>query len=107
MPGSRAFEVCQFATKSRNPVSCAAFSPDAGKGGPNSFAVSASGPNIYKWSIPTPAEVIEHRIENVPLTLLNQNVDTSTQQVRIGFEVNNKVELEPPSSTAYSRQAVR
>ena len=53
---TRAFEVRQFATKTRTPVTCCLLA-HAGKGGPNSFAVSVSGANIYVWSIPTPKEV--------------------------------------------------
>jgi WD40 repeat protein len=83
---SRGFEVRQFATREHLPVSCAAFSPDAGK---NSFAVSGSGHKVYLWSIPTKAEVSEHRIEGVRMTLKTHSLDPSTKQARIGFEVAN------------------
>ncbi len=86
---SRGFEVRQFATRERTPVTCAAFSNDAGKGGANSFAVSASGRLVYLWNIPTAAEVNEHRIENVRLTLKTHNLDPSTRLTRVGFEVAN------------------
>ena len=86
---TRAFEVRQFATKERQPVSCAAFSPDAGKGGEKSFAVSASGHLIYVWPIPTNQEVRDHRIKNVEMTLKTHSLDPSTRQSRVGFEVAN------------------
>ncbi len=94
---SRAFKVRQFATKAKNPVTCAAFSPGAGKGGASSFAVSGSGTNVYLWAIPTPAEVNEHRIQRVPLTLKTQNIDTITRNIRIGFEVSNMVTENNPN----------
>jgi WD40 repeat protein len=94
---TRGFEVRQFATKVNRPVTCAAFSPDAGKGGVNSFAVSAASRNLYVWSIPTPAEVNEHRIERVPMTLINQSLDPNTRVSRIGFEVANPVSERYPT----------
>ena len=45
--------------------------------------------NVYLWPMPTQEEVATHRIENVPLTLISQNVDPGTRQIRIGFEVAN------------------
>ena len=93
---SRAFEVRQFAARERQPVACAAFSPDAGKGGPNSFAVSASGQKIYMWPIPTKAEVAAHPIPKVRMTLKSQTLDTVTRMIRVGFEVDNSnLRLEP------------
>jgi WD40 repeat protein len=86
---TRAFEVRQFATSERQPVTCAAFSPAAGKGGPNSFAVSASGKNICKWFIPTEKEVSKHRITKRQMTLRTHSLDPSTKQSRVGFEVAN------------------
>ncbi len=86
---SRGFEVRQFATKEKTPVTSAAFSADAGKGGPNSFAVSASGQKVYQWSVPTPSEVTEHRLEDVPLTMKTHSLDPGTKTTRIGFEVAN------------------
>jgi WD40 repeat protein len=86
---TRAFEVRQFATDEHQPVSCAAFSPAAGKGGPDSFAVSASGKTICKWSIPTEKEVSKHRITNRQMTLRTHSLDPSTKQSRVGFEVDN------------------
>lgn len=84
---TRAFEVRQFGTTDGFPVRCAAFSPIVGKEKP--FAVSASGSKIYVWSIPTPDEVKEHRIERVRMTLNSQAIDPATKQTRIGFEVPN------------------
>ena len=87
---ARSFEVRQFATKESRPVSCAAFSPDAGKPGLNSFVVSASGRKVYRWAIPTEQEVSEHRVERVRLTLKTQQLESSTQTMRVGFEVMNE-----------------
>ena len=92
---SGAFEVRQFGTAERAPVSCVAFSPDAGKAlpdgkrDPNSFAVSAAGHKIYGWSIPTPAEVADHCVPDVPLTLINQNLEPGTKTGRVGFRMPN------------------
>jgi WD40 repeat protein len=86
---TRGFEVRQFGTRERMPVACAAFSPAAGKGGEDSFAVSASGSKIYVWPIPTAKEVAEHRIERVRMTLSSQSIDPATKQTRLGFEVPN------------------
>ncbi|MSU77066.1 MAG: hypothetical protein EXS16_03110 [Gemmataceae bacterium] len=85
------FEVRQFAPRDKQTVSCAAFSPDAGKGGTNSFAVSASGSIVYLWNIPTVAEVGSQRIPDVPLTLRTHSLDHATKMSRIGFEVPNPV----------------
>jgi WD40 repeat protein len=87
---ARPFEVRQFATREREPVTCAAFSPDAGKSGPTSFAVSASGKNIYVWPIMTHQEVSKHRITDVQMTLRTHSLDPSTKQSRVGFEIDNK-----------------
>jgi WD40 repeat protein len=86
---TRGFEVRQFATNEHEPVACAAFSPAAGRGGPNSFAVSASGQKIHVWSIPTEKVVSEHRITNRQMTLKTHTLDPSTKQSRVGFEVAN------------------
>ena len=79
----------QFATRERTPVTCAAFSPDAGKKSATSFAVSASGTRLYLWAIPTPEEVDEHRVHEVRMTLKTANVDGGSGTSRIGFEVPN------------------
>lgn len=94
---SRGFEVRQFATRERLPVACAAFSPDAGKGGANSFAVSASGHKVYVWTIPTKHEIDKHRIKDVQMTLISHTLDASTRQTRIGFEVPNLSTPEHPN----------
>ena len=75
-------------------MTCAAFAPNAGKGGAGSFVVSASKGLIYAWPVPSDAEISQNRLENVRMTLINQAVDPGTRQVRIGFEVAN-----PPTAT--------
>jgi WD40 repeat protein len=86
----RGYEIRQLVSQERWPVTCAAFAPAAGQGGVHSFAVSASKHNLYIWPVPGKDEVKHHRIENVRLTLVSQNLDTSTRQMRIGFEVDNR-----------------
>jgi WD40 repeat protein len=81
---TRSFEVRQFATKERQSVTSAAFAPNG------SFAVSASGQKIYLWTIPSAKEVSEHRIERVRMTLKTQQLDSSTRNTRVGFEVFNE-----------------
>ena len=93
---SRGFEVRQFATREKSAVSSAAFSPDAGKGGATSFAVSAAGHKLFLWAIPTKDEVNTHRLEHVPLTVKTHSLDPSTRTTRIGFEIANPpTELHP------------
>jgi WD40 repeat protein len=93
----RSFEVRQFATRERKAVSCAAFSPEAGKGGDHSFAVSGSGHKLYVWTIPTEAAVKSHRITNVPLTFKTLVLDPTTKQARIAFEIANSPTPEHPN----------
>jgi WD40 repeat protein len=88
---SRGYEVRQFGTRDRQPVTCAAFSPNAGKAG-HSYAVSGSGGKIFVWSIPTPAEVKDHRVEGVPIRLGADNLEYGTRQGRLTIHVAN-----PPS----------
>jgi WD40 repeat protein len=103
---SRGFEVRQFASPLRMPVTAAAFSPDADKGNANSFAVSASGQKIYVWPIPTPKEVSEHRITDVPISLISHSLDASTRQSRIGFEIPNPPTREFPKGRFESGRPV-
>jgi WD40 repeat protein len=86
---SRGFEVRQFATRERLPVTCAAFSPNAEKADASAFAVSASGARLYVWAIPSEKEVNEHRLEDVPMTLISQSIDPTTRLTRIGFGIAN------------------
>lgn len=83
----RGFEVRQFATRERLPVTCAAFAPLVK--GEGAFAVSASGHRIYAWTIPTQEEVKNHPIRDVRMSLMNLSLDPATKQARIGFEVQN------------------
>ena len=130
--GSRTFEVRQFATRERKSVSCAAFSPEAGKGGAEAramgsapegvmgavsaaalnsltfrFAVSGSGHKVYVWSIPTEDDVDNHLIKNVRLTLKTHSLDSSTRQARIGFEIPNPPTLEHPNGRFEAGRPVR
>jgi WD40 repeat protein len=92
---ARAFEVRQFAPRERDrAVACAAFSPAKALGDVQPFAVSGSGQKVYLWNLPDQDEVKKHRLENIPLTIKSQTLDTSTRTTRIGFEVANPPE--PP-----------
>ncbi|HZZ77517.1 MAG TPA: hypothetical protein VFE62_03300 [Gemmataceae bacterium] len=89
----RGFEVRTFAPRERDrTVACAAFSPSVASADMHPFAVSGSGQKIFLWSLPTPEEVRDHRIIDVPLTIKTQVLDLVSRTARIGFEVAN-----PPS----------
>ena len=90
--GKRGFELRQFATAERSPVTCAAFAPDG------SFAVSGTKDGyIYVWSVPDRARVARHRLENLKLTLVERSLEVSTRQVRIGVNVQNPIDADYPS----------
>jgi len=90
--GKRAFEVRQFATVERSPVTCAAFAPDG------TFAVSGTKDGyVYIWAVPTRDKVNQHRMENLKLTLIERALDASTRQARIGVNVQNPINDEYPS----------
>jgi WD40 repeat protein len=85
--GQRGFEFSQLVTSERSPVTSAAFF-DAGAGGESKFAVSGTKDGtVYLWALPTRVQLRSHRIENVKLTQISQNVET--RQIRIGVELNN------------------
>ncbi len=86
----RAYEVRQFAPRDRaGAVACAAFSPNVAGGDVKPFAVSGSGQKVYLWNLPTPAEVKDHLLENIPLTIKSQTLDPASRNTRVGFEVPN------------------
>jgi WD40 repeat protein len=93
----RGFELRQFATRERLPVACAAFSPNAGKPGEHSFAVSASGNRIHVWAIPSEKDVNAHRLEKVPMTFSNPTLDPTTRVSRIGFGIDNPISEQYPN----------
>lgn len=87
---ARGFEVRQLTTAERSPVTCAAFSPLAGKSKDSSYAVSgAKDGSVYIWPLPSQDEVNQHRIENVKLSRIGQFIDPSSRQVRIGVDLYN------------------
>jgi WD40 repeat protein len=94
---ARGFELRQFATRERLPVTCAAFSPNAGKPGKNSFAVSASGNRIYIWAIPSEKDADEHRLKNVPMSFVNLMIDPTTRMSRVGFGIDNPISERYPN----------
>jgi WD40 repeat protein len=90
----RAYEVRQFATIDRSPVTCAAFAPAAGNPVPYStLAVSGTRDGrLYLWELPDEKTVNEHRITGLKLTQVEPVLDASTRQFRISVDVNNPVD---------------
>ena len=85
--GQRGFEFSQFVTSERSPVTSAAFF-DVDADGEVPFAVSGTKDGtVYLWPMPTKDEVRSHRIENVTMTQISQQLDS--RQVRIGVEIPN------------------
>lgn len=86
--GKRGFELRQFVTSEKSDVTSAAFF-DPTTAGEIPYAVTGAKDGVvYLWSIPTPDDVKNHRIENVVLTQINQAVET--RQIRIGAELSNQ-----------------
>ncbi len=84
---SRGFEVRQFVTIQKSPVTCAAFAPVLGGKG---FAASGTKDgNVYLWPVPSKDVVDKHRIQNVPIRLLDPTVSAGNRQIRVGVEVQN------------------
>lgn len=93
----RGFEVRQWVTQEASEVTCAAFSPWAGRSDEASFAVTGNKRGyVYLWGVPTAKQVQDHPIRNVPLTLIGQSLDASSRQVRIGAMVANPAGAEHP-----------
>ncbi len=85
---NRGFEVRQFVTDQRSPVTCAAFAPAAV--GQTAFAASG-GKNgfVYLWPVPTKEEIDNHPIRNVPVRMFTKGIEAGSRQYRIGVEVPN------------------
>ena len=106
--GVRAFEVRQFATVERSPVTCAAFGPAAGAAAADSFAVSGTKDgHVYVWAIPSRDRVNRFRMEDLKLTLIERSLDASTRQVRIGVNVPNPITHEYPGGRLMPGRPVR
>jgi len=85
--GRRGFELSQLVTSERSPVTSAGFF-DPNADGEVPFAVSGTkDAMVYLWPLPTRKDVRTHRIENVKLSQVSQNVET--RQVRVGVEIMN------------------
>jgi WD40 repeat protein len=98
LDGKRGFELRQFATLERAPVTCAAFAPDAGIAPDGSFAVSGTRDGyVYIWQVPNREQVAQHRIENLELSLIEPNTEVNTRQARIGVNVQNPITRESPN----------
>jgi WD40 repeat protein len=97
LDGKRGFELRQFATVERSPVTCAAFAPDAGVAADGSFAVSGTRDGyVYIWQVPNRDQVAKHRMENLQLSLVEPNMEVNTRQARIGVNVQNPITPEYP-----------
>jgi WD40 repeat protein len=94
---ARGFEVRQFVSEEKAPVTCAAFAPLSAKGGRHAYAASGSAAgDVYLWPLPTREQVDKHRIEQVPVRLLSQSIDPNTHQARIAVDVPNPASDEYP-----------
>lgn len=85
----RGFELRQYVTEERSPVTCAAFGPADAKGLSGLFVSGAKDGNVCLWQAPTEAEIEEHRIRNVPLTTVHNNQDVGVRQMRITMHIPN------------------
>jgi WD40 repeat protein len=86
---NRGYEVRQFVTEQRSPVTCAAFAPTTGQTGETAFAASGTKDGfVYLWPVLSKQDADNHRITNVPVRLFSRAADTS-RQLRIGVEVPN------------------
>jgi WD40 repeat protein len=92
---TRGYEVRQFVPKDRQAaVTCAAFCP---RKSPPYVVTGNTAGEIYVWELPTQAQIDEFRIENVPVRLLSQSVDTNTHQARVAVDVPNPTSKEYPN----------
>ncbi|MBX9681107.1 MAG: hypothetical protein K2X38_20305 [Gemmataceae bacterium] len=85
----RGFELRQYVTEERSPVTCAVFGPADAKGLSGLFVSGAKDGNVCLWQAPTEAEIDEHRIRNVPLTTVHNNQDVGVRQMRITMHIPN------------------
>lgn len=91
-PNERGFEIRQFVTREKAPVTCAAFFPDAGLSGKDSGSYAVSGckdGHVYLWPVPNLVEVSQHRVL-ARLTMVGGAVDSGTRQIRVGVDVDNR-----------------
>jgi WD40 repeat protein len=83
---ARGFEVRQFTTLERQPVTCAAFAPYADRGA--GFAVTGTKDgNVYYWPLPTQAEINTHRLE-AQISVVAEVLDQA-RQVPVRVEIRN------------------
>jgi WD40 repeat protein len=95
---SRGFEVRQYVSDERSPVTCAAFAPQAvGDRRKGSLAVSGTKDGfVYLWPVPSADEVENHPIRDVTLTSVYPDVDSSTRHIRLAVEVRNQFSPQYP-----------
>jgi WD40 repeat protein len=88
--GERAYEVRQLVPPAtdRSPVTCAAFSPEAGsKDG--AFAVSGTkNGRVFVWEMPTREQIVSYQMP-AAWNRIDDSLDTNTRQVRVLVEVAN------------------
>ncbi len=96
LDGQRGFEVRQWVTTSRSPVTCAAFSPDYGISEEHSsFAVTGTKDgDLYLWAVPAKRTVEKHLIGNLRINMRDRILDG--RQVRIGVNIRNPITPEHP-----------
>jgi WD40 repeat protein len=93
----RAFEVRQYATDERSPVTCAAFAPQSDRSRQASYAASGSKDgNVYLWRVPSAPEVANHCVRGLQLSQVEHALDANTRQVRIGVDVHNPIDAQNP-----------
>src|SRR5205823_2259098 len=77
---NRAYEVRQFVSRERSPVTCAAYSSYPGLGSAAPFVASGTQDGyVYLWALPTQLEVERHRVNNAQLKLVTNNQDPGGQ----------------------------
>ncbi|MCC6419788.1 MAG: hypothetical protein IT429_16260 [Gemmataceae bacterium] len=95
-PTARGYEVRQFVTTERSPVTCAAFAPDG------TFAVSGTKDGyVHLWPVPTREEVKNHRIrvneQRQPLTVTHVDRTLDASKLRLTVNLDNPETPEYPS----------
>lgn len=91
--GKRGFALREFVTADRASPTSAAFFDNAVDGGSPYVVSGGKDGVVYLWPLPTQNDIKNHRIENVVLTTVDQNVQQ--RQMRVGAEVVNEGRLMP------------
>jgi WD40 repeat protein len=85
----RGYEVRQFTTVEKHPVTCAAFPPHPAQGKEMAYAVSgAKDGSVYIWELPSAQDISQHRIETAYLKQVAEALDTS-RQFKVTVDLRN------------------